>query len=142
MKRFAEGVEILIGEIAAVLPVHVVGHEVDDDFHAGFMGTPDQGFEFRHAVVDVDGQGRIDVEPVADGVGRACFALDEGRVVVGDGAEMGPGGMRDHAGVPHGTDRQFLEPEQFFLVDIVELAGPVSGIRASGNAVAVPEGPQ
>ena len=142
VQRFVEQVEILGGEIAVVLAVHVVGHEVDDHLHAGVVRTLDQGLEFGHPVVEVRGQCGIDVEPVADGVGRAGLALDDGGIAVGDRAEVRPRGVRDDARVPHRADRELLEFQEHLVGDVAELAGPVFGIRASGNARPVPEGSQ
>ena len=140
VQRTVQREEILLGEVAAVFAVHVVRDEVDDDLHPGLVRPCDQRLEFRHPVVDVDGQGRVDVEPVADGVRRSRLALDERGVAVGNGAEMGAGGVRDDAGVPHGTDRQLLELQQHVVGDVVELARPVFSIRASGDTRPVPEG--
>ena len=122
MQGFSERIEVLRREIAVILAVHVVGHEVDDDLHAGLVRTGDEGLELGHAIVEIDGQGRVDIEPVADGVGRSSLTLDERGIAVRKGPEMGAGGVGDHAGVPHGADRQLLEFEQHVVGDVVELA--------------------
>ena len=51
-----------------VLTGHMVGHKVDDDLHAGFMGALHQLLKLRHALVYVNGQVRVDIVVVSDGI--------------------------------------------------------------------------
>ena len=140
MEGPVEQIEVVVGEIAPVFAVHVVRHEVEDDFHPRPVRTGDQRLELRHAVVEVHREGGIDVEPVSDGIGRAGLPLDQRRIAVGDGRERRPGGVGDHAGVPYGTDGKLPELQEHVVGDVVELARPVLRIRASGDTRPVPEG--
>ena len=57
---------------------HMVGHKVHHDLEAGIMAALDERFEFLGAMVDIVGDVGTDGIIVADGIGRACIALDDG----------------------------------------------------------------
>ena len=61
-----------------ILAGHMVGHKVHHDLKAGVMATLDERFKFLGAMVYIVGDVCTDGIIVADGIGRACIALDDG----------------------------------------------------------------
>ena len=61
-----------------ILAGHMVGHKVHHDLKAGVMAALDERFEFLGASVYIVGDVGTDGIIVADGIGRACIALDDG----------------------------------------------------------------
>ena len=119
-----------------VLACHVVGHEVDDDLHAGLVCAVDEQLELVHAPVDVVGQIRIDVVVVCDSIGRSCHALHHGRMLSRYAmlAVVGSGGVADDARIPHMGEAHVVDAAQPFRVEVTHLSRPVDAQRAVGNA--------
>ena len=63
--------------VALILACHVVGHKVDDDFEARFVGALHQGLKLLHAVFHLDGKVGTHVIIVADGVWGTRLAFHD-----------------------------------------------------------------
>ena len=81
---FAEVFHAFGRGVAVVVSGDVIGDEVDDHFESRLVSSVEERFELLHSVGDADGEVRVDVIVVLDGVGRACFSFDHGGMVFAD----------------------------------------------------------
>ncbi len=97
-------------DVGGVLACHMVGHEVNDNFHTLFVGALHQVVEFIEPLVDIHRQVRVDVVVVGDGVRAAGVPLYHMRVVAPDAVCGVVGVVRvfDYAGVPYMCDAEVL----------------------------------
>ena len=132
-----EVADTLRGGVGLVMASHVVGHEVDDDTHAGAVRAAHQQRELLQAVGSLDGQVGADVVVVAYGIRRTGKALDEGRVV-GRLAHIGVVGLRgvvQDARVPHVRGSEVADGGKRAEVEVAHPSAAVHGRRAAGHAV-------
>src|SRR5574344_2285759 len=64
-----------------ILSGNMIGHEVDNHFQLGLMRALDQQLKFRHTVVNVYSDIRIDIVVVGDGIRTACLSLDDSGMI-------------------------------------------------------------
>ena len=129
-----------------ILTRHVVGHEVDDHFHASLVGTLHQCLELLHTLLHIDCEVRIHVIIVRNGVGRASLTFDDGRMVLGDavGGIVRLRGVADDACKPDMAHAHLPDFLQGAGREVVHLSTSVLFYRtillAGGIAIAVETG--
>ena len=109
----------------------MVGHEVDNDLHAGLMGALHQLLELLHALLHVDSQVRVHVVVVGDGIGRTSLTLHHSGVLAGNavGRVVGLRGVTDNARIPHMTVARLRQLLQHLRREVVHLATTVLSQR-------------
>ena len=102
----------------------MVGYEIDDYFHSGFMRPSDQRFEFFHTVRYIIGQVRVYIIIIFDSIGGAGISLHDRRMVFSYLVSriIGIRCMFDHSGIPHMGSSQLLDLGQSHRRKVRELS--------------------
>ena len=110
-----------------ILAGHMVGHKVHHDLETGVVAALDKRFEFLGASVDIVGDVGTDGIIVADGVGRACIALDDSSRLARQTvlAPVGLGGLLEDAGVPDVVAAQATDTLKSFGRDVTHTPASV-----------------
>ena len=117
--------------VRSVAARHMVGHEVDEHFHALGMDAVDHRFEFFAALGRIVGVIGRDVEVVADGVRTAGHAFEQIGVVgrFADVRIIGGRGLLEDTGDPDVGETHGLEFAEGGVIEVAELARTVLGDR-------------
>ena len=116
---------------AVVLTGHMVGNKVNDHLHASLMDALHQLLKLTHALLDINGQVRINVIVIGNGIGRAGLTLHNGRMVGRNAVAsvIGKRSMTNDSRQPKMTDAHLPYLLQHGGCQVVQLATTVFGNR-------------
>ena len=112
----------------------MVGHYIDNHFHALRMSTRNQGFKFLQAVSRVYGEIGINVVIIFHGVRRTGATLHHIGIVIADAVSsvIANDRMMRHAGVPYMSYAQFFDRFKRSLINIIKFSNTIFFNRAPG----------
>ena len=94
------------GTYGMILAGYMIGYEINDHLQSCLMCTLHKLLKFLHTSININGQVRINVVVVGNGIRRTGLALNNGSMLAGNTilGIVRLRGMTDNARIPHMTD--------------------------------------